>query len=209
VDELQHKHDAFSRLGSVSEVESVLQLVPGEQPEKERIIRQLAPLVTGIQIAAPPALEPAELRAPLLVLRRRLGLAAEGITDERARAGVQHLREKVDGVLTRLGRARPDAVASLRRLQDELRGDFVDKLERFKKSLDPQPVRAGEAPPELRERYIGRSGRYLLKIHPAVDIWQEAGSRRFIEDVRSVDPDVTGPPVTGFEATHLIQRGYF
>jgi len=209
VDELRHKHDAFSRLGSVSEVESVLQLVPDEQPEKERIIRQLAPLATGIQVAAPPALEPAELRAPLLVLRRRLGLAAEGITDERARAGVQRLREKVDGVLTRLGRARPDAVASLRRLQDELRGDFVDKLERFKKSLDPQPVRAGEAPPELRERYIGRSGRYLLKIHPAVDIWQEAGSRRFIEDVRSVDPDVTGPPVTGFEATHLIQRGYF
>ena len=209
VDELRRKHDAFSRLPSVSEVESVLQLVPDQQPEKERIIHQLGPLLTGIQVTAPPALEPAELRAPLLVLRRRLGLAAEGITDERARAGLQRLREKVDGVLTRLGRAQPDAVEPLRRLQDELRRDFVDKLERFTRSLDPQPVRAGDAPPELSERYIGRSGRYLLKIHPAVDIWQEAGSRRFIQDVRSVDPDVTGPPVTGFEATHLIQRGYF
>jgi predicted RND superfamily exporter protein len=42
-----------------------------------------------------------------------------------------------------------------------------------------------------------------------VDIWQEAGARRFIEDLRTVDPDVTGPPVTNFEATHLIKRGYF
>jgi hopanoid biosynthesis associated RND transporter like protein HpnN len=209
VDELRRKHDAFARLPSVSEVESVLQLVPDKQSEKEGIIRQLAPIVSGIQVAAPPALEPAELRAPLLVLRRRLGLAAEGITDERARAGIQRLRGRVDAALARLDSARPDTVESLRRLQGELYGDFVDKLERFKKSLDPEPVRAGDAPPELRDRYIGRSGRYLLKIHPAVDIWRESGSRRFIEDLRSVDPDVTGPPVTGFEATHLIQRGYF
>ena len=209
LEELRRKHDALSRLSSVSDVESVLQLVPDEQPEKERIIRQFAPLLASIRVAAPVALDPAALREPLLTLRRRLGLAAEGITDERARLGVQRLREKVEGTLTRLDRADPDALESLQRLQSELYRDFVDRLERFKKSLDPQPVRAGEAPPELRERYVGRSGRYLLKIHPAVDIWQEAGARRFIEDLRSVDPDVTGPPVTAFEATHLIQRGYF
>ncbi|HKC46229.1 MAG TPA: MMPL family transporter, partial [Gemmatimonadales bacterium] len=102
-----------------------------------------------------------------------------------------------------------DVFRSLRRLQGQVHDDFVDKLERFKNSLDPQPVRAGDAPPELRARYIGRSGRYLLRIHPAVDIWQDAGARRFIEELRGVDPDVTGPPVTKFEATHLIERGYF
>ena len=209
LDELRRKHDAFSRLRSVSAVESVLQFVPDEQSEKEHIIRQFAPLLASVRVATPPALEPAALREPLRTLLRRLGFAAEGITDERARAGVQRMREKVAVTLTRLDRAGPGAVESLRRLQDELYRDFVERLERFKKSLDPKPVRAGEAPPEMRERYIGRSGRYLLKIHPAVDIWQEAGARRFIEDLRSVDPDVTGPPVTGFEATHLIQRGYF
>src|SRR5262249_22376685 len=157
----------------------------------ERIIRQFAPLVAGVQVAAPLALEPAALRAPLLVLRRRLGLAGEGIADERIRAGVERLREKVERTLAGLDSAGPDAFGSLRRFQSQLHDDFVDKLERFKKSLDPQPVGAGDAPPELRERYIGRSGRYLLRIHPAVDIWQEAGARRFIEDLRRVDPDVT------------------
>src|SRR5262249_62369027 len=94
----------------------------------------------------------------------------------------------------------PDAVGALGRLRGELSQDFVDKIEGFKKGLAPLPVRAGEAPPELHERYVGRSGRYLLRIPPAVDIWQEAGGRRFIEDLRTVDPDVTGPPVTNFEA---------
>jgi len=196
-------------LPSVSDVESVLMLEPDKQLEKERIIRQFAPLVAGVQVAAPPALEPAALRAPLLVLRRRLALAGEGIADERMRASVQRLRERVERALAGLDSAGPDVFRSLRRLQGQLHDDFVDKLERFKNSLDPQPVRAGDAPPELRARYIGRSGRYLLRIHPAVDIWEEAGARRFIEDLRRVDPDVTGPPVTKFEATHLIERGYF
>ena len=209
LDELRRKKDAFSSLPTVSDVESVLMLLPDRQLEKERIIRQFAPLVAGVQVAAPLGLDPAELRAPLQVLRRRLALAGEGIADEQMRANVQRLRVKVERTLAGLDSAGPDVFRSLRRLQGQVHHDFVDKLERFKKSLDPQPVRAGDAPPELRARYIGRSGRYLLRIHPAVDIWQDAGARRFIEDLRGVDPDVTGPPVTKFEATHLIERGYF
>lgn len=209
LDELRRKQDAFSRLPSVSDVESILLLEPDQQSEKVRIIRQFAPLVAAIRVAALPALEPAALHAPLLVLRRRLGLAAAGTADAPVRAGLQRLREQVEQALARLDRVGPAAFRSLQRLQGELHQDFVDKLERFKKGLDPPPVRAGEAPPELRARYVGRSGRYLLRIHPGVDIWTEAGARRFIEDLRTVDPDVTGPTVTNFEATHLIERGYF
>src|SRR5262249_62022084 len=100
--ELRRKHDALSRLPSVSDVESVLQLVPDEQPAKERIIRQFAPLLASIRVAAPPTLDPAALREPLLTLRRRLGLAVEGITAERARLGVQRLPPKLQGTLTTL-----------------------------------------------------------------------------------------------------------
>jgi uncharacterized protein len=72
LEELRAKQDAFSRLASVSKVESVLLLVPDHQPEKLKIIRQFAPLVAPIHVATPPALDPARLRAPLLVLQRRL-----------------------------------------------------------------------------------------------------------------------------------------
>ena len=84
----------------------------------------------------------------------------------------------------------------------------MDRLRRFQSSLDPEPVQLGELPPELRDRYVGKSGRYLLRIHPAVDIWAAAGADRFVTELRAVDPDVTGPPVTSFEAIRFIQRGY-
>jgi predicted exporter len=209
LDELRRKQDAFSRLPSVSEVESLLLLVPEAQAEKMRMIRQFAPVVAAVRVEEPPAREPPALRTPLLILRRRLGLVADGTTDEQVRASVRTLGDKVDRTLAGIERIGPDGVASLQRLQREIYEDFKAKLERFQKNLDPMPVSAGDVPPELRDRYVGRSGRYLLRIHPAVDIWQEAGARRFIEDLRTVDPDVTGPPVTNFEATHLIKRGYF
>lgn len=210
LDELRRKQEAFARLPSVSEVESVLRLVPDAQSEKVRLIHQFAPLVAAIRVAAPPAvLDGDALRAALLVLRRRLGLTLESIADPAARTSVQRLYEGVDRTLARMEGMGPDALDGLRRLQGELYTDFKGKIERFQQNLDPKPVHDGEAPPELRGRYVGHSGRFLLRIHPGVDIWQEVGARRFIEDLRAVDPDVTGPPVTNFEATHLIERGYF
>jgi hopanoid biosynthesis associated RND transporter like protein HpnN len=202
--ELSAKQAAFMGLDAVSKVESALLLVPEHQPEKIALVRQFAPLIANVRPASPPALEVVGLRGPLEVLRRRLGLAAEGTTDG-LHGDIVKLRAKVESVLAKLGEA--DA-SRLQALQIELYRDFVDKLRRFQKSLDPQPVLPGELPPELRDRYVGKSGRYLLRIHPGVDIWSAEGARRFVTQLREVDPDVTGPPVTSFEAIRFIERGY-
>jgi hypothetical protein len=184
-------------------------LVPDHQLEKVTLVKQLAPLVEPIKIGTARDLQPADLKAPLETLRRRLKLATtEG--GEKAQKEVAPVLAKLDGVLDKLGRVESEAVGPrLQRLQEQIARDFGDKLKNFQKSLDPQPVQAGDAPPELRNRYIGKSGRYLLRVHPAVDIWQQAGAERFVTDLRSVDPDVTGPPITSFEAIRYIRRGYF
>ena len=120
------------------------------------------------------------------------------------------VQAKLEALLDKL--AREDAAKAgrgLAVLQHQIARDFADKLKNFQKSLDPRPVEPGDAPPELRRSYIGTSGRYLLRVHPAVDIWQQAGAERFVTDLRTVDPDVTGPPITSFEAIRFIRRGYF
>jgi predicted RND superfamily exporter protein len=48
----------------------------------------------------------------------------------------------------------------------------------------------------------------LLQIHPAVDIWDRDGARRFVSELRSADPDVTGTPIITFEALRLMERAY-
>ena len=98
---------------------------------------------------------------------------------------------------------------ALEGLQEKLARDFASKLRSFQKNLEPRPVAPGDMPPELRQRYVGASGRFLIRIQPAVDIWERAGAERFVTDLRRADPDVTGPPITSFEAIRFIRSGYF
>src|SRR5436309_6934106 len=55
---------------------------------------------------------------------------------------------------------------------------------------------------------MSAGGRFLLQIHPGVDIWDRAGAHRFVSDLRLVDPDVTGTPIITFEALGLMERAY-
>jgi hopanoid biosynthesis associated RND transporter like protein HpnN len=209
LDELRRKQDALAALPSVSKVDSILMLVPDRQAEKIKLIQQFAPIVESVQVKSATALDPADLLGPLRTLQRRLNLATEESSEEVQRE-VAPAKERLDALLNRLVPAvLRQAGPGLQDLQGQIGRDFADKLRTFQKSLTPRPIVPGDAPPELQNRYVGTSGRYLLRIHPAVDIWQRAGAERFVTDLRRVDPDVTGPPVTSFEAIAFIRSGYF
>src|SRR2546430_15824108 len=93
-------------------------------------------------------------------------------------------------------------------LQTQIHNDFVRNFQRLQANLSPQPVGLKDIPPELRKKFISDRGRFLLQIHPAVDIWDREGALRFITELRSVDPDVTGTPVITFEAIRFMERSY-
>jgi hypothetical protein len=209
LDELRRKAAAFAALPSVAKVDSILKVVPERQSEKIPVIRELAPLVAPLRMAPTPAFEPGELREPLAALRHRLGILAREAEDEKIGPDLRAALTSVEALSARLEQADGSAVtAALGPLQAEVARDFGDKLRTFQKSLRPRPVAFEELPRELRERYVGVSGRFLIRIEPAVDIWERSGAERFVQELRSVDPDVTGPPVTSFEAIRLIRRGY-
>src|SRR6266545_6162777 len=50
LDELRRKQEAFERLTSVSEVDSVLRVIPDDQPEKIAIVKSFAPLLAPVRI---------------------------------------------------------------------------------------------------------------------------------------------------------------
>jgi hypothetical protein len=207
--ELRRKHDALARLPSVARVESLLTLVPEEQTEKIAIIRQFAPLVAPVRVGTPEPVRAESLRAPLEVLKRRLGIILAALDDEAGRRRVEQTRTKVGTLLDRLGGS--DAAATgpaVNQLQNELFHDFAGRLQSFQRSLTPHHVSVADIPPSLRRRFVGASGHYLIRIFPAVDIWEREGATRFVTDVRTVDPDVTGAPITSYEAIRFIRRGY-
>ena len=208
LDELRRKHHAFDDLPSVSEVDSVLHLIPEGQQEKIKIIKSFAPLVAPVRIGRSSPVDLERLQKDLLDIKRRFDVVAAE-AGSKLPAEIQAVREKTAALIKQLSTAdRESAEASLSYLQAQLYRDFVNKFYSLQRNLNPRIVGIEEVPDELKRKFIGANGHFLLQVHPKVDIWEREGARQFVRELRSVDPDVTGAPIITYEATRLMERAY-
>ena len=208
LDELRLKRAAFAALPSVSAVDSVLRVIPDEQPEKLSLIRSFAPLLAPLRMGTPSPVDLDHLERTLSDLQRRVDVMATGAGADLP-PEVHAVRQRLDVTLGRLRRAQPNAAgAALGDLQAQLHRDLADKLDLLQRNLTPSPLTLADTPEELRRRFVGSEGRLLIQVHPRVDIWTKDGARTFVRDLRRVDPDSTGPPVITYEATRLMERAY-
>jgi hypothetical protein len=208
LEELRRKQAAFEKLPSVSDVDSVLRVIPDDQPEKIAIIKSFAPLVAPIRVGHSSPVELDRLKKALADIKRRFDVvAAEAGT--KLPPEVRAVREKTIAVMRLLDRSKRDsAEAALNYLQAQLYRDFVSKFYGLQRNLNPTTVTIKDVPDELRRKFIGESGRFLIQVQPKVDIWEKVGAAQFVRELRTVDPDVTGPPVITYEATVLMERAY-
>ncbi len=82
------------------------------------------------------------------------------------------------------------------------------QLQALADSSDPQPITLADFPSELVSRYVSTQGKWLIQVFPKDQIWNIEPLRQFVEDVRSIDPEVTGTPLQNFEASRQIQQSY-
>lgn len=207
--ELRRKQAAFERLPSVSEADSVLRLIPDGQPAKLHLIRQFVPAVAPVRVGEPGPLDLDRLIASLKTLKRRLDLAASEAGPEGPGATVEQVRAQLGALLERL--TGPDGAWLASRLDDfqaDLYRDFRLKFHTLQQNLNPPRVTLADVPDELRRKFVGKSGRFLIRLHPDVNIWDREGATRFVEELRSVDPDVTGSAVINYETIRLMERAY-
>jgi hopanoid biosynthesis associated RND transporter like protein HpnN len=209
VEALREAHATFRGLPSVSAVDSVLRLLPDDQDEKLTMIGQLTSVVQPLALGAPRLLDAVRLLQALDTLRRRLGILATEATDAETRARLGAAARQAEAVTTAARRAGPaESARRLAPLQRELYDEFERSFGRLRANLATRPVTLADLPPALRSRFVSEQGRFLLKIHPAVDIWDRVGAERFVADLRSVDPGVTGTLVITHEAIRAMERSY-
>ncbi len=209
LDELRRKQRAFSKLSSVSEVDSALLLIPDDQDEKRKIIRDLVPIVGPVRVGRPRALDVGRLIAAFETLQRRIEIGA----NEAPPGEVQNqLRTTVDEIGALLVKLRQTDVATLDAaltlFQQELYRDFVRNFQRLQANLNPRTVGLNDLPEELRRKFVSDRGRFMLQIHPAIDIWDRQGMEQWVGQLRSIDPAITGTPIITYEAIRLMERGY-
>ena len=209
LEELRAKANAFAKLPSVSEVDSALLLIPDEQGEKRKIIADFAPLVADVRIGRPLPVETPRLVTALETLHRRLGIAANEAPEGETKVTLTETGRNVQRLILRLRQSSPEQIGPpLSLLQYQVYRDFVGNFQRLQSNLDPGQIGLEALPAELRQKFVGQNGHFLLRINPGVDIWELEGARTFVSELRTVDPDVTGTPVITYETILLMEKSY-
>ena len=209
LDELRRKQEAFRRLPTVSEVDSALLLIPDQQAEKRKVIADFAPIVAPVRVNRAIRLDLGRLITALETLKRRFEIAANEAPAGDPKRELTRTAQDIGRLVIKVRQSDPDtATAALTLLQRQVYRDFVTSFQRLQSNLSPRLVGLADVPPEIRRKFISDRGRFLLQIHPAVDIWDRDGAGRFVADLRAVDPQVTGTPIITHEAILLMERAY-
>lgn len=190
----------FRKVPEVAEVETLSDYLPNDDNQRLSSLLQLRALTDPIEVKSPaPNPSPAALAYELEFLKASIMqfLAA------RDRPDLRRANLLLAQAITRM-RAQPNMFLDYDRA---MAAGFRETLLQLKGAIDAAVAFPQAISPELRTRFIGRSGSYLVRIYPRGD-FEHAGNReRFVNALRAVDPDVTGNPVFDDAIADSIRHG--
>jgi predicted RND superfamily exporter protein len=86
--------------------------------------------------------------------------------------------------------------------------ELPDKLRMLKDTLEASPVAEADVPQELKQRFVGKSGKLLLQVAPKGEIFEREPLEAFVKQVKSVVPKATGEPVMVYESLTVLRDSY-
>jgi hopanoid biosynthesis associated RND transporter like protein HpnN len=115
----------------------------------------------------------------------------------------------LDAFFARLEKAKDtNALGMLKDFQGGMLASLPEKIGVLKASLDPTPITPADIPRELSARFVGKTGKYLLQVAPKHEIFDFEPLKAFVDDVRKVDPHVTGEPIMVYESMTIMRDAY-
>jgi hopanoid biosynthesis associated RND transporter like protein HpnN len=192
--------DQQSKLPQLHDIRARLsKLPPRGQPIVPLLPSAAAPVRQGIEKLVGRDLSSASKDAQLL---RLLDVA------ESPPALLATLEEELSGLRDRLALL-PAAEASTRLQGFERRvvADLAEDLHRLRDVATPSPIRLEDLPPDLRERYVGKSGQWLLRVFARDCLWDFEPLEHFTRRIQEIDPAATGKPFSTVEGLKAMKNG--
>lgn len=213
--ELQKRIEKLPTVAS-NGVQSMAVYLNENQTEKLKLIGQIkqevAPLHFGTPDAQPVDIE--DFSRTLYSLNGYLGAALDEIKNSNSNLTAQlaSLREVIGNLRKEMlsgdTAVRAEHAAKLAEFQRALFLDVRQTFQTLQNQDDRAPLRVMDLPVALRNRFVGVSGKFLLQVYPKYDVWQRDNQEKFIADLRTIDPNVTGTPVQLYEYTTLLKESY-
>lgn len=206
----------ITNLPAVASVETMASYLVEDPTNKLQLIGQIKREVAPLQFKDPD-LHPVDIPALSLTLYSFYGycdaaLKAIGTNDPALSAQFMSLRSTIQDfrrdMLAGSGRDAEQTAKKLGMFQQALFNDLRETFDSLKNQDDSSGLRAQDLPPALRNMFIGINGKFLVQVYPKKDAWQRVNQKEFIDQVRAVDPNVTGTPVQLYEYTELLKQSY-
>jgi hopanoid biosynthesis associated RND transporter like protein HpnN len=220
LEQVRELQKALENKPTISSVESISMLLPPDQEEKQELLPDLAKIVESVPVAVPTAPpDIAALRAHLARLTKRVETAQEDAFGGGLKELVSGLEkvlgrfQTIDAALARPGAAQNEAAfeKAFFTAVDHGRRDLLQMLY-------AAPVTIASLDPQMRERFVGQSGRIATMIFPKSEVWDVAFLDRFVGEVEQAAGAVFGRDdgvkrTTGFAVvyqttTRMIHRGF-
>jgi len=104
----------------------------------------------------------------------------------------------------------PDPAVAARSLQgfdERISRDLADNLHLLRDVTEPTPITVDDFPQSLRERHVGKSGTWLVRVFARDCLWEFEPLEEFCRAVRTVDPEATGKVFGTVEGLKAMKHG--
>jgi len=213
-EEAQSRKEEFLKLDSVASVDMLAHILNKDPTEGLELRKQIVEKAKEIQWLPIDSkeIDIKELKLKIWAFKGYLTLALDKVKkteDAELQENILSLIKTVQEFRNRINDQRnANSIKQLQKFQTAL---FEDIRQMFG-NLATQDYQSGLFPsdlnPALKARLIGRTGKYLLQVFPNSDIWERENQEKFVKQLRSVDPNVTGTPVQLYEYTSLLVQSY-
>jgi uncharacterized protein len=196
----------YRELPGVSRVVEVASLVPPDQNDKIPFLKEIQDALSALPHRQAPILHP---RTDLDQLRGELTRLLGRVRNLEGRAGLPAgLGEGLQRLSADLDPAQVSEIVSRLCVFDQhLAESLAEKLYQLKDVSTPAPIEIAELPVSMRERYVGQTGRWLLRVFARDDLWDFGPLEHFTETIRAIDPEATGKPFGTVEGLKAMKGG--
>lgn len=187
----------LAAIPGVASTRTLSDFVPADQDAKRAILADLALLLPPAH-AAEARPTPSQERAELEALASELGAVSAGAGVEPSLSASAHrLARSITEFLSTAGRRDPAPAFDL--LGRNVVGSLPAQLRELEQALSPDVVTADSLPPEIRGQMLAADGRARVQVIPEQDLGDSRILEQFVDAVREVAPEATGPAVTLLE----------
>ena len=221
-DSVKHANDLrqrFEALPSVSRAESVSELFPISSHRKTELLKELHCNLEGLPVEAVSTNQEKltngsdleELGQGFIALEA-LFKTQKGTLASHRSSSVRRAATEFEVLLKKLFEEMSDVGPGpledgLLTFQENFLAD-VAAIVGFLRGQSDGPLSLAQLPENLRVRSIGLTGKLAVYIYPRENIWERPALERFVNDVRSVDPEVLGDPVTIMHYTQALKTAF-